>query len=293
MNLKNLKILFEEKERRGIKQVKMDGPGAEEEPASARNTSRRPGARRGKSNQDHAFEQSKKQILESLHAVEYSDKSRKGSVDAPVVELIERINASEDYVTTSSCSGRIVLFDQVGTSSTSPDDDDDAALSRTKAGSGGWVLAEHALVSFPQVKDALLAALSSQSSSSESSPSSASSSSAAPSSVMWIRHEPFILHVQCRNLEAAQALHLVAREAGFRESGLSVGRKKTMLAIRTTPLVLVAPVAINGQLSVSLDHLQALVGIACQMFEQNSVMRAKFEQLFKRQQFRIAASSEK
>ena len=40
-----------------------------------------------------------------------SDKSPKGFIDKPIRDLVMRINASADYVTTSSCSGRISLYD--------------------------------------------------------------------------------------------------------------------------------------------------------------------------------------
>ena len=47
-----------------------------------------------------------------VHAVWLAagDRSRKGSVDAPIVELVELINAQADVYTTSSCSGRITVF---------------------------------------------------------------------------------------------------------------------------------------------------------------------------------------
>lgn len=38
------------------------------------------------------------------------DLSRKGSVDEPIVELVDFINSLENYFTTSSCSGRIVVL---------------------------------------------------------------------------------------------------------------------------------------------------------------------------------------
>ena len=38
------------------------------------------------------------------------DHSRKGSVDTPIVALVERINRYSQFYTTSSCSGRIVVF---------------------------------------------------------------------------------------------------------------------------------------------------------------------------------------
>lgn len=38
------------------------------------------------------------------------DLSRKGSIDEPIRELVDCINLSEKYFTTSSCSGRIVVL---------------------------------------------------------------------------------------------------------------------------------------------------------------------------------------
>lgn len=49
------------------------------------------------------FENLKKNILEK------EDKSKIGEVDKEIKELVDKINSSEDYFTTSSCSGRIVL----------------------------------------------------------------------------------------------------------------------------------------------------------------------------------------
>ena len=43
------------------------------------------------------------------------DRSRKGAVDAPIAALVERINGYPHFYTTSSCSGRVVVFsDSVG-----------------------------------------------------------------------------------------------------------------------------------------------------------------------------------
>lgn len=38
------------------------------------------------------------------------DKSKKGSVDEPVADLVDYINKTKDYCTTSSCSGRFAIF---------------------------------------------------------------------------------------------------------------------------------------------------------------------------------------
>ena len=38
------------------------------------------------------------------------DKSKKGSVDEPIVDLVNYINKTKDFCTTSSCSGRFAVF---------------------------------------------------------------------------------------------------------------------------------------------------------------------------------------
>jgi len=50
------------------------------------------------------FDKLKKDILGK------EDKSKIGEIDKQIKELVEKINSSEDYFTTSSCSGRIVLM---------------------------------------------------------------------------------------------------------------------------------------------------------------------------------------
>lgn len=42
-----------------------------------------------------------------------ADLSRKGSVDEDAVEVVELLNSREEFFTTSSCAGRILLLDAV------------------------------------------------------------------------------------------------------------------------------------------------------------------------------------
>lgn len=41
------------------------------------------------------------------------DMSRKGSIDEPILDLVSFINNQQNYFTTSSCSGRIIVVDNV------------------------------------------------------------------------------------------------------------------------------------------------------------------------------------
>ena len=42
-----------------------------------------------------------------------ADLSRKGSVDTAIVDLVNLVNQQSHYFTTSSCSGRICIYEQV------------------------------------------------------------------------------------------------------------------------------------------------------------------------------------
>ena len=66
-----------------------------------------------------------------------------------------------------------------------------------------------------------------------------------PHSVSF-KFEPAIFHVECQNIESAQILLQIALESGFRNSGLCLGRKHIMLAIRGTPS-LEAPLIYEGE----------------------------------------------
>lgn len=39
-----------------------------------------------------------------------ADRSKKGSFDAPIADMLCHLNGSPDFVSTSSCSGRVALF---------------------------------------------------------------------------------------------------------------------------------------------------------------------------------------
>lgn len=60
----------------------------------------------------NSFQNRKAKILNELSTPEaqYQDLSPKGSVDEGIRELISEINASPEYVTTSSCAGRMAVY---------------------------------------------------------------------------------------------------------------------------------------------------------------------------------------
>lgn len=53
------------------------------------------------------FAQQKKTALSGV------DLSRKGNIDEHIVDLLQLINKNDNFFSTSSCSGRITLFEEV------------------------------------------------------------------------------------------------------------------------------------------------------------------------------------
>ncbi|KAK9861154.1 hypothetical protein WJX84_009365 [Apatococcus fuscideae] len=88
-----------------------------------------------------SFNQKKSQ---ALIALEEADKSRKGSVDAPIVDLVNELNNHEHIFTTSSCSGRVSVFAEP-----------DAASRATGKKGGAWAYATHDLASLPDIQDSI------------------------------------------------------------------------------------------------------------------------------------------
>ncbi|XP_029930166.1 tRNA wybutosine-synthesizing protein 3 homolog [Myripristis murdjan] len=176
-----------------------------------------------------AFSQWKRQCLNKL------DVSKKGSVDEDIVHIVSLLNSWDNYFTTSSCSGRLILIDGVPQS---------AEVHKQNC---VWLFVSHQKCS----SDDLMAAL------------------AKSSGDAVMKFEPFILHVQCRRLEDAQLMHSVAVNSGFRNSGLTVSKAgKIITAVRSTH-GLEVPLSDHGRLLVEQDYIRFLVQVANQKMEEN------------------------
>lgn len=144
-----------------------------------------------------SFGQSKKTIETKL-AKACGDKSPKGFLDEPIADLVNYINSLRDYVTTSSCSGRIVLF---------------------ATGEKKWILAKHSHVTQKETLEILTEYFKGK-------------EDVPP---VLLKHEPFIVHVQCIDLGAAERLLQTVLQAGYRESGIVLGKKKLWSQFGPTP----------------------------------------------------------
>ncbi|MBS3165718.1 hypothetical protein J4444_01220 [Candidatus Woesearchaeota archaeon] len=138
-----------------------------------------------------------------------ADKSKKGEIDARAIPIIETINKKDDYYTTSSCSGRVYFCQGKG-----------------KKNEMDWIIVSHDLIN----SDFL-----------ELGP---SVGSYGLTSSIWLRIEPFILHVACKDLDVANKLLENARKL-YKKSCLLTVCHKIVVEIRGSEL-LEMPYVINN-----------------------------------------------
>lgn len=175
-----------------------------------------------------SFEKDKNQFLKKM------DKSVKGEIDAKIKGLAHEINKNENYYTTSSCAGRIVLLENKGT---------------TKKIDNKWLFVSHDKISLDQIKKAQLI------------------------NEVWLRQEPVIMHVRCKTIEDANKLMTAAKKAGLKDTGIISTKKITVeikgKEIMTTPIFIKKPlideqylkiliVEANKRLNITQDRIKKL-----------------------------------
>jgi tRNA wybutosine-synthesizing protein 3 len=167
------------------------------------------------------FDKEKKEFLSK------KDKSRKGSIDAKIRNLVDKLNSFPDYFSTSSCAGRILLI-------TAPESN--------KKNEVKYLFCSHDKIKSKDFKK--LASI---------------IESKLPKDDVWLRIEPAILHVACENTTSAKNLLNLARNIGFRRSGIiSIGRNRITLELVSTEKI-DAIVSKNGKLLIEESYFKVLV----------------------------------
>lgn len=164
------------------------------------------------------FQNEKKQILSK------PDKSSAGETDRAILPLVKTINSLENYFTTSSCAGRIILIKEKGR--------------KQKA---GFLFRSHEPINFKEIKKIL--------------------DRINVKEIIYLKHEPAILHVSCSYIAKAQEFIDAARACGWEKSGIIASKNKIIVELVSVEH-LAAPVAVNGKIIINEDYLKILVSEA-------------------------------
>ena len=179
------------------------------------------------------FETEKRKALERLD---------KEGADDDIAGLIELLNGFDDYFTTSSCSGRVVLISipEIGAKEEAE-----------------FIAKWHREVS----KDEVLKAMGTWKDA---------------DGELWLMSQSPILHVSCVSMEKAKQLLNLAIESGFKYSGIkAITMKRVMVEIMSTERMDV-PVGRDGVIFCSEPYLDFIISKANFMLERGKEKLRRF-----------------
>lgn len=162
------------------------------------------------------FQKRKQDVLSKL------DKSFIGKWDEKIVSLCDKINSLNNYYTTSSCSGRILLM-----------------IDQEKKDEGLFVFVSHGKISFEKLKDELEKALKRKDN-------------------VKFKVEPPIIHISCESLEDAEKIQEKSKLAGWKISGI-IGMKNNFTVELNGTERLEFPIIQNNKILVDDDFLKIIV----------------------------------
>jgi tRNA wybutosine-synthesizing protein 3 len=164
-----------------------------------------------------------------------------GQVDPAILPVLDAINAHSDYFTTSSCAGRIQVFEipKIG-------DKKNAHIL------GKW----HHTITQKKLIEAV---------------------SSASTGMIWMLAQSPIIHIAAASFEKANILVKQAIRSGFKNSGIKTHGKQLFIEICSTER-LDAPIGEDGKLYGSSDFITLLVKISNDIIIKST---GKLDQLLK------------
>jgi len=162
-------------------------------------------------------------------------------VDSGIQSILNIINNSDKYYTTSSCYGRIVLLEI-------------PTIGNKKEAKflGKW----HRSIELNDLLSAIKNAKEGQ---------------------LWILSQSPIIHITARSDNSAEKILKIAIACGFKNSGLKSIGKRIVIEILSTER-LDAPIGENGKVFCNNEHLDLLVKISNEIIEKSTFKLNKLEE---------------
>ena len=180
-------------------------------------------------------------MVKERHRKSFEKAVREGKMDAAFKPLCEFISSSKDFYTSSCCSGRILLLGLP-----QGERKKDAYFHRK------W----HSTISFEEVWEALQEKTLGE---------------------LWLKLEPFIMHVGCRNLEGAKKIMAIMKKAGVKRGGIIVAKEGKFLVEFDGTQEMSLPVKKEEKILVQKDYLKETVEKANKKLEKNYEMIERLE----------------
>lgn len=185
------------------------------------------------------FLQRKTAILSKL------DKSSIGKWDRKIKNVCNNINLFNDFYTTSSCSGRIILM-----------------IEQEKKGKDLFLKIWHEKISFNELKKALNELLKYK-------------------KIIKFKLEPPIIHVACRDLRKATEILEKAKYIGFKRSSILTCDRNIFVELNSSDRM-EFPVLKSGKILVDDEFLRLIIEMSNQKLERGWEKIEKLGRVFKK-----------
>lgn len=185
--------------------------------------------------------------IKMYHMNKLKDALRKNLVDEPIIDLLNTINDSKDYFTTSSCAGRIVLM---------------KIPKSGKKNEAEFLFKSHYPVNSKDIWNTLL------------------ENYHKFEEKIYFKQEPFILHIAARDIKKAHNLLQIAIESGLKHSGIfAIKKDRVMIEIQSTERIETI-VSKNRKILVNEDYINVLVEEANEKLMRTREKMYKFQKNF-------------
>ncbi len=169
----------------------------------------------------------------------------KDEVDQNIVPLLDLINKSKEYYTSSSCAGRILLL-QIPT----------IGDKKQAEFLGRW----HRTIKTEEILKSI---------------------KKSDKGTMWLLAQSPIIHIGAKTNTAADKIVKIANSSGFKNSNIKSVGKKPLVEIGSTER-LDAPIGEDGILFCKDEHLELLVRISNEVMEKSMLKLVRFEREIKK-----------
>ena len=183
-------------------------------------------------------------MVKARHLKTFEKAVAEGKADKAFIPFLKKVNASRDYFSSSSCSGRLLLL----------------ALPGSGTKKEAYFFARyHEPATFEDIWKKI---------------------QAFNDGALWFKMESFILHLGCKDLKRAEKILEVMRQSGLKRGGIMVTKPgKFMVEFQGTEAMSL-PVKEKGKVLVDKTFMEHVVKTANQKLKKNAANRKKFERNF-------------
>ncbi|MEI7961420.1 MAG: hypothetical protein WCI04_03715 [archaeon] len=192
-----------------------------------------------------AGEKSRFLMTKKHHLKTYAEAKKMGRMDNDFILLCDYISKTKNYFTSSSCAGRIALI-SLGKDETKQE----SAFYRK------W----HRTVTNKEVIEAI---------------------NEFKGKILWLKQEPFILHLGTNTLDNARKLLTFCEAAGIKRAGIKVAKEGRFLVEMLGTQNIDLPI-IDGKNKIDEKFLKYFLKKSNEKFEKNHLLINKMERLAKK-----------